>query len=379
MMYVGRFLCNSACSGARKSRFYNGRNRTSPRVTVQKEARVSYQSYPTAEPRDDSPEALRQALAAAQKRLAYFERFGSLIEQQMAALSDHAASVSRETEVEQARHQAMLVQLRREAESLRVECNQRRQEIGALSLHAQSEADRIVAGARQTSSTLVSETIGRLRELNEEVGAAAERELSMLLTAPTNLPGSSFATATPTWVPTAAPPVVEPTPATEASSTSGGYAPYEPPAWMSQTAAPEAAVTPMEGVPSVPETPAPEHANHDDQRVEFAQSPVTIDQTMDATRTAPAAGPAPQDADTVTTRLTVRPSLTGDKLDKFRDTLQSMPGVRQAVVATTTADSTELQVTHAVDSSLLGNLLAIDGLDFRLIGRGEGTLEVEIF
>jgi len=145
---------------------------------------VSYHSYPTAEPRDDSPESLHQQLAAAQKRLAYFERFGTLIEQQMAALSDQAASVSRETEVEQARHEAMLVQLRRESESLRVECNQRRQEIGALSLHAQSEAVRIVVGARQTSSNLVSETIARLRELNEEVGAAAERELSTLFAAP---------------------------------------------------------------------------------------------------------------------------------------------------------------------------------------------------
>jgi len=155
----------------------------------------------------------------------------------------------------------------------------------------------------------------------------------------------------------------------------------------------------MEGVPSFAPSVNPEPAHQNDQRIELEQSPVTMDQTMDATHGAPSAdlqaptvpeglpqalpaaseGATQQDADTVTTRLTVRPSLSSDKLDKFRDTLQSMPGVRQATVANTTADSTNLHVTHAVDSSLLGNLLAIDGLDFRLIGRGEGTLEVEIF
>jgi hypothetical protein len=62
----------------------------------------------------------------------------------------------------------------------------------------------------------------------------------------------------------------------------------------------------------------------------------------------------------------------------LRRALEGLPGVVRTVPEHSETPTGPLLVTHAFDTSLLGSLLAIPGLDFRLVSRGEDFLEIEI-
>jgi hypothetical protein len=97
-----------------------------------------------------------------------------------------------------------------------------------------------------------------------------------------------------------------------------------------------------------------------------------------------AVGPLPadtgldDDVEAIVTRLLVRPPLDPGRLGEFRGALEELPGVMRTEPQTTAEPSGPLLVTHAADTSLLGSLLAIPGLDFRLISRGADYLEIEV-
>ena len=78
------------------------------------------------------------------------------------------------------------------------------------------------------------------------------------------------------------------------------------------------------------------------------------------------------------TRLIMHPALEGDKMSAFRRELERLRGVLQIEGEYPEDPTSPLLVSHTVDTSLLGSLLAIPGLDFRLVGRGEDFLEIEV-
>ena len=84
------------------------------------------------------------------------------------------------------------------------------------------------------------------------------------------------------------------------------------------------------------------------------------------------------DIEAIVTRLILRPPLRSDRVGGFRRALGDLPGVLHIEPEAAAEPSGPLLVTHAFDTSLLGSLLAIPGLDFRLVARGENFLEIEV-
>jgi hypothetical protein len=96
-----------------------------------------------------------------------------------------------------------------------------------------------------------------------------------------------------------------------------------------------------------------------------------------ASSTAPSPAARPSGPMTET-KLRIRTALSPERLAEFEDSLEARPEIARVASGSTQNGAIELLVTHKVDTSLLGSLLAILGLDLRLTARGEGFLEVEI-
>ena len=71
--------------------------------------------------RDESPDALRAALREAQQRLAYYEKFGATLQEQIDAVVARAAAASREADAAHAEIQGEVARLRDEGQHLRDE------------------------------------------------------------------------------------------------------------------------------------------------------------------------------------------------------------------------------------------------------------------
>jgi hypothetical protein len=105
----------------------------------------------------------------AQLRLEYFERFGSLLQEQLDAVVTQAATVSREIEREQAEMSAQILRIQQETDALRGEAAALRQEI-------QDQRAEAAAVKEETEheQTLMTEQLTRLR--SEAEGLVAERD-----------------------------------------------------------------------------------------------------------------------------------------------------------------------------------------------------------
>src|SRR5205823_14541396 len=82
--------------------------------------------------------------------------------------------------------------------------------------------------------------------------------------------------------------------------------------------------------------------------------------------------------DAIVTYLTVHSHLTQEALPQFGRTLEALPGIRGTAVARVSDDAVEIVVAHHRDTDLLACMRSIPGLDFRLVARGEGMVEIEI-
>jgi len=78
------------------------------------------------------------------------------------------------------------------------------------------------------------------------------------------------------------------------------------------------------------------------------------------------------------TRLRTHPLMTEDKIQGFARTLAGLTGVRAVTVGTVGADAFDIMVTHEPDTSVLGGLLGVPELDFRLLSRDASYLEIRL-
>jgi hypothetical protein len=113
----------------------------------------------------ESPEALHEALRETQRRLAYFERFGTLVQEQMAAVVEKATSVSQDTENRRTELDEEIARLQAEAELLRRQAD-----------HHQSDVDEAVNRARQEATA----TLRRIQDAAREILDAALLQLTSL-------------------------------------------------------------------------------------------------------------------------------------------------------------------------------------------------------
>lgn len=113
-------------------------------------------------PPADSSEALQRALRDAEERLAYFERIGPFLEQQMAVAVERATKIVRETEQQEAELARELRRLRDELDTLQGERDRRQEEASAIVAQAQAEAAHLLNQARHAISAVLSSTLAQL-------------------------------------------------------------------------------------------------------------------------------------------------------------------------------------------------------------------------
>jgi hypothetical protein len=294
----------------------------------------------TPEPEEESLASLRDSLREAQRRLAYYERFGPLLEEQMSTVVAKAAEVTRESEQDKAEIEREVARLRQEAEALRAECEWQRAEASAIIAQAHHDAASILARARAEVSNVVNSALTQLEQAQKEVlqtsGPVATHAAESRPTTAGEPPEPPSATHTP-WTP-----VIE-----------GAEAHAE----VADPGAPEG-----------------ELSREDDQ--EASADRVIHTTTPEPSAMASPAEGAPDDA--VVTYLTVHSHLTQETLPQFGRSLEELPGVRGTAVARVSDDSVELVVAHHRETDLLARMRSIPGLEFRLVARGEGQVEIEI-
>src|SRR5438477_587350 len=121
------------------------------------------------EPESESLESVRENLREAQRKLAYYERFGPLLEEQMSTVVAKAAEVTAEGEKNRAEIEREVARLRQEAEALKAECEWRRSEAAAIIAQAHHDAASILARARGDVSTIVNGALTQLEHAQKEV------------------------------------------------------------------------------------------------------------------------------------------------------------------------------------------------------------------
>lgn len=262
---------------------------------------------------EDSPEALHEALRETQRQLAYFERFGTLVQEQMAAVVEKATSVSQDTENTRAELGEEIACLRAEAELLRRQAD-----------HHQFDVDEAVNRARQEAT----ETLRRIQDAAREILDAALTQLTSLqqdmrqaMEVPTSPAGDSSLTGNP-------------------------------------------------GSSSTAETSVLEDAAQDDRSSRATSEPIEAARTIEQSPEGDEVG--------TTTRLIVRPVLSYDELISLQQKLTGKPGVIKVELGGINNDMREVLVTHAHDTSLDGNILAIEDMELRMTARGDGYVEVEL-
>jgi hypothetical protein len=296
------------------------------------------QPPPTPQPEDESLESLRESLREARRKLAYYERFGPMLEEQMSTVVAKAAEVTAESEQNKADMEREVVRLRQESEALKAECEWRRSEASAIIAQAHHDAAGILAKARADVSTIVTGALSQLEHAQKDV---------LHSTMTPSQPAEHWVAGEPG----------DPTPP------SASHTPWTPP---------------LETEEPAPEAP--------DQDVAHSETARDEDQDSSADRIAerPASEPAPlaegdgSADDAVVTYLTVHSHMTQEALPQFGRALEALQGVRGTAVARVSDEAVELVVAHHRDTDLLARMRSIPGLDFRLVARGEGLVEIEI-
>src|SRR4051812_31211205 len=110
-------------------------------------------------------ESLRESLRDAQRRLAYFERFGNLIQDQMGAVVERATQIAEENERERALLADEVSRLRAEAESLRRQADYQRSQSETIISRANQEAAALLGQVRESMDALVQTMVSRLSAL----------------------------------------------------------------------------------------------------------------------------------------------------------------------------------------------------------------------
>ncbi len=291
-------------------------------------------------PEEESLASLRDLLREAQRRLAYYERFGPLLEEQMTTVVAKAAEVARESEQDRAEVEREVARLHQEAESLRAECEWQRSEASAIIAQAHHDAAGILSRTRGDVSTIVSSALAQLEQAQKEVLQ------------------STMAAGQPEGAPAASEPS-EPEPSEPWKTPSASHTPWTPTLEHA-----EPAPKPWEAEPQY----------QDDQEVSGDR---TVEIPVAALAPAIESSDSATD-DAVVTYLTVHARLTQETLPQFGRSLEALPGVRGTAVARVADDTIELVVAHHRDTDLLAKMRSIPGLDFRLVARGEGLVEIEI-
>jgi hypothetical protein len=285
------------------------------------------------EPEQETLETLRESLHEAQRKLAYYQRFGPMLEEQMSTVVAKAAEVAAESEQNKADMERELGRLRQEAESLRAECEWRRAEASAIIAEAHHDAAGILARARGDVSTIVSSALSQLEQAQKEVLH------------------SSMAPGLAADLSSAHEPLDSTPPA-------ASHTPWTPIVEQEDRAAEEPASDPR----------VDDQEASVERIVEIMAEPVPGVEATDESA----------DDDAVVTYLTIHSHMTQEALPQFGRTLESLPGVRGTAVARVSDDAVELVVAHHRDTDLLARMRSIPGLDFRLVTRGEGLVEIEI-
>jgi hypothetical protein len=126
-------------------------------------------SYPPNSSEPQSMDALRESLRDAQRRLAYFERFGNLIQDQMGAVVERATQIAEENERERALLADEVSRLRAEAESLRRQADYQRSQSEAIITRANQDAAAVLRQVHESMDSLVQMMVSRLSALQGEV------------------------------------------------------------------------------------------------------------------------------------------------------------------------------------------------------------------
>jgi hypothetical protein len=139
--------------------------------------------------KEESVESLREALRTARLRVAYFERFGPWVEEQMAAVVERSATLERESELRREETAAEITarraevaeeiaSLRRESERERQEIDsalvRRRQELAELTVDCERKRDEAAATIAQAHKT-ADFVMGKL---NESASGIVDRALA---------------------------------------------------------------------------------------------------------------------------------------------------------------------------------------------------------
>ena len=277
-------------------------------------------------------DSLREALREAQHRLAYYERFGTVLEEQMTRVVAKAAEVAQESEQAKADMEREVGRLRQEAESLRAECERQRSEAATFVAQAHQDAAGVLARARGDVSRIVS---GALAELEQ-----AQREVLQS-----------------TIVPMQAVDVDTPRHGDNLNPPRAPHITWSPPL--------EAAQPPESSSVDAPRKDDPEASVE-----RLVELPVEQLPAEDA-----AEGPTD---DAVVTYLTVHSDRTPETLPQLGRALEGLPGVRGTAVARLNDAAVEMVVAHQRGTDLVASMRSIPDMDFRLVARGEGLLEIEL-
>jgi len=286
-------------------------------------------SYPQSANDPQGTEALREALRDAQRRLAYFERFGTLIQDQMAGVVERATQISEENERERNLMSDEVSRLRAEAESLRRQADYQRSQAEATISRANQDAAALLRQVHDATRSLVETMVARLESLQREVtsGSLAASEVS-------GRSGGAVSAPAP-------PPSPVPTPYESRSSglSNGIYG--------------SMAVPPPPPVPpsfSIPSSPVPE----------------------------PSQSSAASTTTTSRTRLVVHPVMSYEELIRFQQSLRDQPGVEHVEISAISDERCEMVVSHEAGTSLETSLQQVSGRSLRITGRSSDVIEVEV-
>lgn len=278
----------------------------------------------------DPLEALEEEVRQAQRKLAYFEHFGTLMEHPISEAVRRAVDRDMDFERTLAALRGEITELRGQLAFLEREVAQQTAETERRISDARREAASVIAGTSEHATRAVRDAIARL-----ETGIA---------------PLAS---------------------ATGSSSSRSSEGPFE-------STSPPVGAPAFEPEPTPPSTP--------DQAGMWQAAAESV-RDNDPTETWGAsdtlAGPAmsmPEGLEVnldAVTRLRVHLEDQG-ALDRLVHVLESRLGAGTVAVADSGPEDSDLLVTHNHDTSLLGHLLTLDSLEFRPIGRSEGFLEIEV-
>jgi hypothetical protein len=177
-------------------------------------------------PGDESPEALREALRDVQRRLSYFEHFGTMVQDQMAAVVERAAAVAQDTETERTQLQEEVSRLQAEAESLRRQAESYQSTIDDEVNRAREQANATLRRIQEATREIVTAALSQLTTLEGEVGRSpdgtgGDARPQTVSNEPTTARAYAALDDRPSASPSLATSTADVSPASSASSTSG--------------------------------------------------------------------------------------------------------------------------------------------------------------